>query len=90
MFSVVLAALRRQNSGSVGGQASAQTKGEVGKQRATHLDWGLAFERKLKALVQEARWLSDAGWRMGKAIPGGCVSATSCRSFLPERTFAAR
>ena len=42
---------------------------------------------KLKALVQEARWLSDAGWRMGKAIRRTVRLGDFCRSFLPERIF---
>jgi len=39
------------------------------------------FEPKLKAFVQEARWLSDAGWRMGKAISRQCASAISVGPF---------
>ncbi len=44
-------------------------------------------EPKLKAFVQEARWLSDAGWRMGKAIRRTVRLGDFCRSFLPERIF---
>jgi len=40
-----------------------------------------AIRAKLKALVQEARWLSDAGWRMGKAILRQCASAISVGPF---------
>jgi len=44
---------------------------------------------RIAAFVQEARWLSDAGWRMGKAIAGQCDLAISvgpaCRAGLSPR-----
>jgi len=42
---------------------------------------------EIAALVQEARWLSDAGWRMGKAIRRTVRLGDFCSSFLPERIF---
>ena len=44
-------------------------------------------EPKLKAFVQEARWLSDAGWRMGKAILLQCASAISVGPFCRTRPY---
>jgi len=44
---------------------------------------------RIAAFVQEAQWLRDAGWRMGKAIAGQCDLAISvgpaCRAGLSPR-----
>jgi len=41
----------------------------------------------IAALIQVARWLSDAGWGMEKAIAGRLRFGDFCRSFLQERIF---
>jgi len=53
-----------------------------------------AFDQRHRAHPEQtanARFITFfAGWHMGKAFAGACVSGIPCRSFLPERTFAAR
>jgi len=86
--------VRRRSRNSRALTSRLRTEGADKRSRLTIVGFRRCepFEPKLvdlriAAFVQEARWLSDAMWRMGKAIAGQCDLAIAVGPFCRKGFF---